>query len=112
MNEIIAVGDVKYTATNVRTGINSISFMLPELTVDEAEGAFKNVESLTVENENGETYGEYPNVSYEYLTKDADGNVSVSMYILTMDQIQIKELQVSQGEQDEVIAAMMFGGGV
>ncbi len=112
MNEIITAGDVKYTATNVSTGINSISFMLPKLTVDEAEAAFKNVESLTVENEKGEIYGEYPNVSYEYLTKDADGNVSVSMHILTRDQLQIRNLQVSQDEQDEVIASMMFGGGV
>ena len=110
MNEIIIVGGVKYTATNVETGLNTISFTLPDLTADEAETAFKNAESLNVGDGQNNVYGEYPNVVYKSVTKDADGNVSVSMHILTQEQVQIRELQVSQLEQDEAIAAMMFGG--
>lgn len=111
MNEIITVGGVKYTATNVETGPGIISFMLPGLTVDEAEAAFKNAESLTVGSEAGTVYGEYPNIKYESLTKDADGNVSVMMSILTREQVQIRELQTSQGEQDEAIAGLLYGEG-
>lgn len=111
MNETITVGGEKYTATNVQTGLNTISFMLSGLTADEAESAFRNAESLTVGDEQDNVYGKYPNITYKSVTKDADGNVSVSMNILTQEQVQIKELQISQGEQDEVIAEMLYGGG-
>lgn len=109
MNEIITAGSEKYTATNVITGLNHISFTLPGLTVEEAETAFKNAGSLTVGDGEDYVYGEYPNVAYGSVTKDADGNVSVSMHILTRDQVQIRKLQVSQGEQDEAIAELLYG---
>ena len=111
MNEIITVGGEKYTATKVETGINTISFILHGLTADEAETAFKYAEYLIVGDDQDNVYGEYPNVAYKSVTKDADGNVSVSMSILTQYQVHIKELQLSQGEQDEVIAEMLYGGG-
>lgn len=109
MNEIITVNGVAYTVKNVTTGANSISFVLTNLTIEEAETAFKSAESLTVGTEE-ETYGNYPNVSFESVTKDAEGIVSVTMHILTKEELQIKELQVSQAEQDEAIATLMFGG--
>ena len=108
MNEIITVNGVSYAAQNVTTGINTISFVLTELSAEEAETAFRNAESLTVGTEE-ETYGNYPNVSFESVTKDVDGIVSVTMHILTKAELQIKELQVSQAEQDEAIADL-YGG--
>lgn len=109
MNETITVGGVKYTVTNVDTGLNSISFLLPDLTEDEAKAAFKNAKSLTVGD--GKTaYGEYPDVEFVSITIGADESVKVSMHILTETEKQLRELQVSQLEQDEAIAAMMFGG--
>lgn len=109
MKEIITVNGVSYAAQNVTTGANSISFVLTDLSVEEAETVFRNAESLTVGSEE-EVYGTYPNVSFESVTKDVDGNVSVTMHILTKTELQIKELQVSQAEQDEAIATLMFGG--
>ena len=44
MNEIITVGGVEYTATKVSTGINTISFMLQDLTEDEAKSVFEAVQ--------------------------------------------------------------------
>lgn len=108
MKEIITVNGVSYAAQNVTTGANSISFELTELTIEEAETVFKDCESLTVGTEE-EVYGNYPNVTFESITKDADGNVSVTMHILTKSELQIKELQVSQAEQDEAIADL-YGG--
>lgn len=110
MNEIIITGSVKHTVTNVSTGLNTISFTLPGLTVDEAETRFKNVESLLVSDEQDNIYGKYPHIAYESVTKDTGGNVSVAMHILTQDQVHIRELQASQSEQDEAIAQMMYGG--
>lgn len=109
MKEIITVNGVSYAAQNVTTGINTISFVLTELSAEEAETVFKDCESLTVGTEE-EVYGNYSNVTFESITKDADGNVSVTMHILTKSELQIKELQVSQAEQDEAIATLMFGG--
>ena len=109
MNEIITVNGVKYAAQNVTTGANTISFALAELSAEEAEVVFRNAESLTVGTEE-ETYGNYPHVSFESVSKDVDGIVTVTMHILTKEELQIKELQVSQAEQDEAIATLMFGG--
>ena len=110
MNEIITVNSVDYAAQNVTTGINTISFVLPELTLEEAETVFKKAESLTVGSEDNEVYGYYPNVKFESISKDANGGITVTMHILTELELQIKELQVSQAEQDEAIAVLMFGG--
>ncbi len=112
MNEIITANGVKYTVQNLNTRLNTISFMVQGLTVEDAEAAFRNVASLTVGTNEAEdiVYGEYPNVTYESITKDAEDNITVTMHIPTKTEMQIAELQESQAEQDEVIATMMFGG--
>ena len=115
MNEIITANGVKYTVQNLNTGLNTISFMVQGLTVEDAEAAFRNVVSLTIgtigtDEAEDIVYGEYPNVTYESITKDAEDNITVTMHIPTKTELQIAELQESQAEQDEVIATMMFGG--
>ncbi len=110
MNEIITVGSEKYTATNVETGLNAISFILPDLTGGEAKAAFKNAKSLTVGDEET-AYGEYPDVEFVSITIGEDESVMVTMHILTKTEKQIRELQVSQSEQDEAIAELLYGGG-
>ena len=109
MNEIITVNGTAYSTENVTTGANSISFVLTDLTIEEAETAFKECESLTVGTEDT-VYGEYPHVYFESVSKDVDGIVTRTMHIPTKEELQIKELQVSQAEQDEAIATLMFGG--
>lgn len=115
MNEIITANGVKYTVQNLNTRLNTISFMVQGLTVEDAEAAFRNVVSLTIgtigtDEAEDIVYGEYPNVTYESITKDAEDNITVTMHIPTKTELQIAELQESQAEQDEVIATMMFGG--
>lgn len=114
MNEIITANGVKYTTQNLITGLNTISFMLQGLTVDEAEAAFRNVTSLTVGTDETEdtVYGEYPNVTYESITNDAEENITITMHIPSKMELQIAALQESQSEQDEAIAQLMFGGEV
>lgn len=116
MKELITIGSVSYAAKNIDTGINTISFVLSGLTADEAHAAFKNARSLTV-GEEGSVYGEYPNVAFESIMIDAEGEITVTMHILSKIEVQIRELQTAQAElqvataeHDEVIAAMMFGG--
>jgi CRISPR/Cas system type I-B associated protein Csh2 (Cas7 group RAMP superfamily) len=115
MNEIITANGVKYTVQNLNTGLNTISFMVQGLTVEDAEAAFRNVASLTVgtigtDETEDIIYGEYPNVIYESITKDAEDNITITLHIPTKNELQIAELQESQAEQDEAIATIMFGG--
>lgn len=117
MNETITVNGVEYTAKNVAIGIDTISFMLVN-PIENPEAAFRGANELTVGDEQGTVYGQYPDVEYESLTIAADGSVTITMHILTKTERQIRQLQasqaefqVSQAEQDEAIATMMFGGG-
>lgn len=111
MKELIMLGDVSYVAKKVETGINTISFKLEGSVPEDIEAAFKDVKSLKVGNTDGEVYGDYPDVEYESLTITATGEIIVTMHILTKDEKQIKDLQISQAEQDEAIAQMLYGGG-
>lgn len=118
LNEIITTGGIDYAVQNISTGLNTISFVMQKITVNEAEAAFKNVTALSVKTEGEDAYGEYPNVVYTSVTKDAAGNVTVTMRIPTKIELQIAELQESQAatdksqlEQDEVIALLLYGGG-
>lgn len=111
MNEILTANSEDYTVENVETGINTISFKIVSPVPNDVEATFKNVTAFTIKNEEDNiVYGEYPYVEYESLTIQANGDIIVSMHILTQDQIHIRELQVSQLEQDEVIAQMVYGG--
>lgn len=117
MNEIITANGVKYTVQNLITTQNAISFMVQGLTTDEAETTFRSVKSLTVGADEEIVYGEYPNVVYESVTKNTDDDITITMHIPTKIELQIAELQesqtelqISQAEQDEAIATIMFGG--
>lgn len=117
MNETITVNGVEYTVKNVTTGIDTISFTLVS-PVQDPEAAFRGANELTVGDGQETVYGQYPDVEYKSLTIAADGSVTITMHILTEMERQIRQLQasqaefrVSQAEQDEAIATMMFGGG-
>jgi hypothetical protein len=112
MNEIITVNGVKYTVHDVSTAPNNISFVVEKITLDEAEEIFKNVTALTVApaDNDADEYGDYPHIEFASISKDADGNITVTMHILTQIELQIKDLQTTQAEQDEAIAEMLFGG--
>ncbi len=119
LNEIITVGGIDYAVQNISTRLNTISFVVQEMTMDEAEAAFKTVTALCVKSEDGEVYGEYPDVDYVSVMKDVAGDVTVTMRIPTQMELQIAELQKSQAatdksqaEQDEAIAELLYGGGV
>lgn len=54
LNEIITVGGIDYAVQNISTRLNTISFVVQEMTMDEAEAAFKTVTALCVKSEDGE----------------------------------------------------------
>lgn len=111
MNEIIIIGGTNYTATKVSTGMNTISFTISGMTADEAYEIFKNATSLEVGEAEGAAYGLYPDVKFDQLTIYADESITVTMRIPTETEKQISALQISQAEQDEAIAELLYGGG-
>lgn len=111
MNEIITVGGTNYTTTKVSTGMDAISFTISGMTADEAYEIFKNATSLEVGEAEGAAYGLYPDVKFDQLTIYADESITVTMRIPTETEKQISALQISQAEQDEAIAELLYGGG-
>lgn len=109
MTEIITVGGENYTATKVLTGIDTISFTLSDLTMEDAYVVFKNATSLEVGEAEGAAYGLYSGVIFDHLTIYADESVTVTMRIPTETEKQLRALQVSQAEQDEAIAELLYG---
>lgn len=111
LTEIITADGIDYTVQNTSTGLNTISFVVQKMTANEAETIFRNTVSLTVNSEDGGVYGEYPDVKFESLAIGADEGITVTMHILTEAEKQIRDFQISQAEQDEVIAELLYGGG-
>lgn len=101
MNEIITVGSEKYTVTNVKTGLNTISFKIVNPVSDDVEATFKDVKSLTVGTEK-EVYGDYPDVEYESITIKATGEIIVTMRIPTQMELQVAKLQKAQDGQEHL----------
>lgn len=97
MSEIISVGGKSYTAAKMSTGIDTISFTLSNVTEAEAKTAFKAARSISV-GDDGEIYGEYPDIEFESIIIGADGNITVTMHILTKMEKQIKDLQEAVAE--------------
>ena len=104
--EIINVNGVSYNAENVTTSLNSISFTVSDTTIDILKESFLSATSLSVSDGEGNVYGTYDNISFESITEYGDKTVMITMHILTATEIAIKQLQVSQAEQDEAIAEL------
>lgn len=111
MNEIIIVGGVNYATTKVTTGMNTISFTLSDIAVNDAYAVFKTAESLKIAGEEDVVYGLYSDVKFDHLTIYDNGTIIVTMRIPTELEKRISALELSQTEQDEVIAEMLYGGG-
>ena len=108
--EYIKANGIEYATKSVTTGTNSISFTMKKQNITEIEEAFRQVTELTVSGEDKTIYGTYENLVFESATVYEDGTVRVIMHIKTKDELWKESVDSSQAEQDEAIAAMMFGG--
>ena len=106
--EIITVNGVKYDTAKILTSANSISFTLVDGDITTLKNIFKDVVSLSVsESETPDViYGEYKNLSFESISEDVNGRVTVTMHIPTALELAIVQLQSSQADQDEAIAEL------
>lgn len=107
--EIVTVGEDHYETENVSTGINQVSFTLANFNIADAKEKFSGQTSLSVSGQDMIPYGVYQDLEYESATELEDGTVIITFRILTKDEIRIRNLEQTQLEQDEVIAAIMGG---
>ena len=106
--ESITVNGVKYNTAKISTSANSISFTLADGDIITSKNVFKDITALSVSD--SETpdviYGEYENLSFESISEDVDGNITVTMHIPTALELAVAQLQSSQADQDEAIAEL------
>lgn len=106
--EIITVNGVKYDTITILTSANSISFTLIDGNITTLKNFFKDTTSLSISD--SETpdiiYGKYKNLSFESISEDVNGRITVTMHIPTALELAIVQLQSSQVDQDEAIAEL------
>lgn len=107
--EYITANGTEYECQSVTTSTEGIAFTL-EGNVSELATAFKTVTALTVSGEDKVVYGIYDNLSFSSALVDNQEIVTVSMGIKSDTEQRIEALETTQAEQDESIAALMFGG--
>lgn len=106
--EIIKANGVNYNTINVSTSANSIIFTIADGDIVSLKNIFKKVTTLSVVDSDtpDEIYGEYNNLSFEFISEDAEGNVTIVMHIPTALELAVAQLQSSQADQDEAIAEL------
>ena len=107
--EYITANGTEYECQSVTTSTDGIAFVL-EGDVSEVASAFKQVTELTVAGEDKEVYGVYDNLMFSSAMIDSNDMTTVSMHIKSDTEQRIDTLDQTQSEQDEMIAALMFGG--
>lgn len=110
--EYVILKGETFRAESVMTGLDSISFILADIQLQNVVEIFKDATELSVSGEDLQPYGFYGNLTFESATVDAAGTVTVKLRIAKADEISLEELKVTQAEQDEAIAGLMFGGGI
>ena len=106
--EIIIANGVSYDTTNISTSANSITFTIAGGDIVLLKNTFKDVVTLSVADSEtpDEIYGEYDNLSFESISENSEGNVTVVMHISTALELAVARLQSSQADQDEAIAEL------
>lgn len=106
--EIIKANGVNYNTIDVSTSANSITFIIADGNIVSLKNIFKEVTTLSVADSEmpDEIYGEYNNLSFEFISEDAEGNVTIVMHIPTALELAVAQLQSSQADQDEAIAEL------
>jgi hypothetical protein len=111
--EYITANGTIYKCSKVTTGLDSISFTFIQenVSIDTIVEQFKTVTELSVsDDENNEQYGIYNNLEFKALSISANGNMTVTMFIRSNMEIRLENLEISQAEQDDVLAELIYGG--
>lgn len=113
MTEYIKAGNTTYECTNIHTTPETITFtILNQASADSMALAFKDVESLTVSDGEGNEYGFYENLAFVNAATAGDDTVTVTMRIKSDMEMRLERLESGQEVQDGAIRelAEIIGG--
>lgn len=91
--EFINFGDDSYEADSIYVGINRISFMLSNFSINNAKSTFGEKTELTISSEDKVAYGIYNNLEYDSATELSDGGVVINFKILTKDELRLRKIE-------------------
>lgn len=109
--EYVIVGEENYKTESVRTGIDSISFVLEGVAIADAVEKFSEVTELQVSDSTLRPYGSYENLVFVSALVDVDTNVTVTMKKKNDLEVEVEQLQQAVNEQAVAIADILYGGG-
>lgn len=119
MSQFVIINGTEYEC-KASSELHYLLFSFADKTVDEVKNIFTDVTSLMIAGEDKVVYGTYENlklVSVEEVFNNQESDDSVidaitviaKMYIKTQMEVDVDNLKVTQNEQDELIAELLYG---
>ena len=113
MSQFVIINGTEYEC-KASSELHYLLFSFTDKTVDEVKNIFTDVTSLMIAGEDKVVYGTYENlklVSVEevFNNQESDDSVIAKMFIKTQMEVDVDNLKVTQNEQDELIAELLYG---
>ena len=119
MGQYVIINGTEYEC-KVSSELHYLLFTFTDKTVDEVKTIFNDVTSLKIAGEDKVVYGTYENlklVSVEEVLYDptdesndsTTSSVVAKLYIKSQMEVDIENLKVTQNEQDEILAELVYG---
>ena len=118
MSQYLIINGAEYEC-KASSELHYLLFTFTNKTVNEVKSIFADVTSLEIAGEDKVVYGTYENlklVSVEEVlydpttsTDSATSSVVAKLYIKSQMEVDIENLKVTQNEQDEILAELVYG---
>ena len=119
MSQFVIINGTEYEC-KTSSELHYLLFSFTDKTVDEVKNIFTDVTSLMIAGEDKVVYGTYENlklVSVEEVLYDptdesndsTTSSVVAKLYIKSQMEVDIENLKVTQNEQDEILAELVYG---
>ena len=119
MSQFVIINGTEYEC-KASSELHYLLFSFTDKTVDEVKNIFTDVTSLMIAGEDKVVHGTYENlklvsVAEEFNNQESDDSVInaitvvAKMYIKTQMEVDVDNLKVTQSEQDELIAELLYG---
>ena len=119
MNQYVIINGTEYEC-KASSELHYLLFTFTNKTVNEVKSIFADVTSLEIAGEDKVVYGTYENlqlvsveeVLYDPTDESADCTTSyvvAKLYIKSQMEVDIENLKVTQNEQDEILAELVYG---
>ena len=121
MNQYVIINGTEYEC-KATSELHYLFFTFSDKTVDEVKDIFTGVTSLQIAGDDKIVYGTYENLKFvsveetfgEFVensdeTSTLETFVIAKLYIKSKTEVDIDNLKISQNEQDEILAELVYG---